>query len=237
MKKILNTALLLASCAFIQHANAATCTNSPASPLLTTSDVTFRNGEADACYFRENGGANDETTIANYISGLGVYGTGWTTLGRDTDQGTTGASSIDEFGVRWTLNSQTDSGQADNEGTWTLSWQDLAASPNLPAYFDFAAVTKAANDWTAYFFQAEYLANNGSGGGNWVIKWANGNAPVGADISSLSVYGRFLRECDPDADVDCRPTTPTGDPLPEPSLVALLGIGLLGMTYSRRRTR
>jgi hypothetical protein len=54
-------------------------------------------------------------------------------------------------------------------------------------------------------------------------------------LSNLALYGN------PDLDIpDCPPTAPNCNPpdtAPEPTTLALLGIGLLGAGYMRRRTR
>lgn len=191
-------------------------------PACAVSDATFEGNDADACV-----GANSGNVAGSGDAGIidGYFGSSWSYLTASDDGDGTNTFN----GIEFTLN-----GDGDSSGYWTLDWADIngTAPANLPYWIDLAVVIKAGNGHAAYLFDDLQLTDDPySGEGTWDVIVTNQNGdPLG--LSHLALYvreGTCTSNCDP------VPPGGSGNPIPEPETLALLGIGLLGMGASLKR--
>ncbi|MCP5134720.1 MAG: PEP-CTERM sorting domain-containing protein [Gammaproteobacteria bacterium] len=198
---------------------------------LSIKDLTFAGRDADDCFFDSIN--NDSlTNIRNIQDNNGIN---WDDDSHDWDLA--GKSDTPDI---YTLfnNSFSFSVTANNNqtsGDWTLNWTDMNPSlaPNLPFKIDLIGVLKGgSNGYAAYIFQGILLEDNGtandnqgSGTGSFQIKVLNGGGQV-PGLSHLDIYVRQAETS----------TTLTGG-IPEPSILTLLGIGLLGLGGMNMRHR
>ncbi|PPD32741.1 MAG: hypothetical protein CTY19_10610 [Methylomonas sp.] len=123
----------------------------------------------------------------------------------------------------------TDMGIDAGLNTFTLSWSDpdTINAPNLPYYIDLVFSFKAGNvnsdAGIAYFFFDNFLLTN-----NPFSTDGEYNLIVDKKLSHNGLYARAGKQ--PDSQIP-------GLPVPEPSSVALLGIGLLGFAAQQLRKK
>lgn len=202
----------------LQGVNASYDALYPGSPGdLSTSNVTFRGGNADGCSGVYDGNDND-VQVAALISGMG-WGSGYSMTEVKSDGG--GASTATVFGIDWSVSY--------NAGSWTLAYQ---ADPNLAITLDFVLVLKQSQGWAAWWFDGENFQTDGSGQGTYTVEWCSGQPGAssfgcsGIGLSHMTLYfGDAVDYC---PNGDCNET-------PVPGSLALLGLGLAGLAYRLRR--
>ena len=182
-------------------------------PVCLASDLSFNGSDASSCSGVNSG--NDDVSAINAAFWSPADGDLYTQIIKDDNPGS-GSDTGSFGGIDFTL-----AADAGGAGDWILSW----SGANLPATIDFVAGVKAGTAWSAYEFNDQLLnaSPNSSGTGTWDVTWLNrgGNTP---DLSHFSLYGANLT-----------PTTTVG--VPEPSTIALLGMGLLALGLTSRRKR
>ena len=166
---------------------------------------------------------NAITAFNSPIYGTDIFQQVFTT--HDTAPGN-GSGSFNSLGL-----SITNMGIGAGPNTFTLSWSDpdTINAPNLPYYIDLVFSFKAGKNnnssdaGIAYFFFDNFLLTNNpfstDGGYNLIVN---------KDLSHNGLYARAGKQ--PDSQIP-------GLPVPEPSSVALLGIGLLGFAAQQLRKK
>lgn len=162
---------------------------------------------------------NDDVDDINMIPWDAGFGTGTYQLLDKTD-----ATASAFNGVTWDITAP----DITSPGTWNLNWA-TTGTPGLPQTLDFVFVSKASTAWGAYLFDDILFTSDPlTGTGTFTISWVNngGNTP---DLSHASIYGR-------QGTVAAPPIDPEPTPAPVPGTLLLLGLGLLGVARSRRRS-
>ncbi|MBE0436678.1 MAG: PEP-CTERM sorting domain-containing protein, partial [Methylomicrobium sp.] len=142
---------------------------------------------------------------------------GWTMLAK-VDDGGSEPGTVE--GIEFTLTAE-DIG--DKSGTWQLAWEEVG-EPGFDLTLDVVANLKASNSSASYLFEELTFTADGSGQGEWEIKFVNG----GDQTPVLSNMTLWYKISDDGRDLD---------PVPEPSTVLLMGLGFLGFGASRLKAK
>jgi hypothetical protein len=186
----------------------------PSSPVACASDV--QSGPSNAA---------TETTLLNT-----TFGTNFSLIGRMETNGAASVATLD--GIKFTMS--TNSIMTGPTGSFALSWVDTNGTTldNLPIDIDFDVLIFGGNNADAYRFSKVLLpdAPNNSGTANFDIVFHNNGGQV-PDLSHITVTAGDDVEVTQQCTTNCVVATP------EPSTIALLGLGLMGTLVAAKRKR
>lgn len=182
---------------------------------LQTSDLKFNGINSNDCYGVVGGNENLAAINALKWDVDPDPADDWLLLDK-TD--TVGGLTIQ--GLNFVLTSDT----SKPDGSWLLTVTDTnaGAPQNLPATMDLVFALKAADFYAAYLF--DNITVDGNDGGTYHIAFNNRGGQI-AGFSHMSLYGRFEGNGDGGG----------GGSVPEPGSLLLMGAGLMGLSWVRRR--
>ena len=195
---------------------------------LQVSDFTYNGSNSDNCYGVFDSTANGPGNPLNTGS---IWGGGFTYLAK-FDFGNPGTNQSQDQFDDMTFSIVYDGLTAGGLHQYKLT-SNGAVPLNPVRYYDFVGILKQGNfdagenskngGWAGYFFD-DVAFDNQNDGGTFRATFGPGN-PGDNAWSNLSFYARLG-----DA-----PDDPGGGPVPEPTSLALVGIGLLAASYVRRK--
>lgn len=234
-KSLFASVLLLAAGAFAVPAWGANCSvvqGGATNAVLNTTNVNLNGSDSDDCAGHYDTGAASLASVVSFANGIPLFGfNDWT--GAAKFDGSSETATIS--GLKFELINVVGIGAT--SGSFTIKVTDMngAAPANLPATLDFAVLLsrgKTVNDF--YFFNDEVVTANNNG--TFTVGFDNGNGQL-QNLSHIDVLVRDIRN----PDVGCLPGTPGcdggGQPAPEPSTLALVGLVLAGSAWRGMRRR
>ncbi len=233
MKRLLmGTAIVCGALWFHHPAHAGPKPPDP-SPACTLNDITLSIATVVShpvqcitdLQLNDNGSSPDhERDLMNT-----AFGTTFSTIGRDEKNNTPSVMSLD--GIQFTM---TTNAIKNETGSFTLSWIDTngTALDNLPITIGFEVDLNGGSNSDAYRFASVLLpdAPNNSGVASFELTFHNG----GDNVPGLS---HITLTAGDDVEVTQQCTTNCVVATPEPSTIALLGLGLLGTIAVAKRKR
>ncbi|MGD9872355.1 MAG: PEP-CTERM sorting domain-containing protein [Thauera sp.] len=190
------------------------CADGDQTESISAADMGFNSVAADDCYGVVAGNLN-EKEVAPYANDNSLWDGGWGYLVGTASDTSTLIGDI-SFSLSADINSVT--------GDWTLTATDSDpdTEPNLPLTLDFAALLKSGTKYAFWFFDDRSVDVNNDG--TFTIKFTNNGGQFG-ELSHMDLLWRTGDEGG------------SGDQdIPEPGPLSLLGLGLMGLWFARRKT-
>lgn len=225
MKTKLKMAMLALS--LVASASYGTAYASSCGTGLDTTNVTFEGSASTDCKGPFSGN-NSQENINTFDGGSLLFGgTNWG--GELKDDGAPGTLN-NVLGFNWTLSAGGDP-NGGTSGIWTLTLTDANTNDliTLPIFVDFLVVLKGSTSWAGYLFDDQQITKTSNQGTFQIVFYTTPGGNGQPQIPGLSHMSLYLREGSGD---DLPP-----ERIPEPSAVALLGVGLLGMGMARKGRR
>ncbi len=152
-------------------------------------------------------------------------GSSWTLFAKDDVGGSLTTGVVND--IRFTLDALPDT--ESKAGTWILTWTQVG-EPGYDLTMDVVAVHKGGNRFASYLFEQEtFTGNPTTASGTWQITYTNKGGQI-PTLSHLSLYYRNATHSSTSGG-----GASTGNGVPEPGVLGLLGLGLLGLAVMRRR--
>lgn len=190
------------------------CAGGEPTESISAADMKFNSVAADDCYGVVAGNLNEED-VATYANDNSLWDGGWGYL-----VGTASETSTLIGDISFSLSANIDS----VTGDWTLTATDSDPNtePNLPLTLDFAALLKSGTKYAFWFFDDRSVDVNNDG--TFTIKFKNNGGQFG-ELSHMDLLWRTGDE-----------GGSGGQDIPEPGPLSLLGLGLMGLWFARRKT-
>lgn len=209
--------------------------NTGASPACSVTEVTLGGNDADVCagYFGDLNNSSPATEKAKLDAV--TDGDDWTYVFK-VEEGS--SSGVIFGGIAFTLSNVSINSVS---GVWTFSWNDtdLVNTPNLPLYIDLAAGFKAGSGQSgagiAFFLFDDFLLTD-----NPISTSGTFNLAVNKGLSHESLfvrYGSTTSSSGGSSTSSGGGGASSGNGIPEPGVLALLGAGFLaqGLFLHKRR--